>query len=153
MKSAKFLVGLTVLAVLCCASFAFGASADHAQSTYVGASATLPATLMMLTFAPGANLQHAKPQNNGWGGGGGNGGGSGCGQGGNGGGGWGGNGGWGGGGGNGGGGWGGGGGNGGSGGCGVPEGGNSLEYLLIGAMACIGAMAYRSRRQNAVSEI
>jgi hypothetical protein len=148
MKSAKFWAGLTVLAVLCCASFAFGASAGHSQSVNVGSSSILPATLLTFAFAPGANLQHAKPQNNGWGGG--NGGGGGCGQGGNGGNG---NGGWGGGGGNGGGGWGGGGGNGGNGGCGVPEGGNSLEYLLIGAMACIGAMAYRSRRQNAVSEI
>jgi hypothetical protein len=140
MKSAKFWAVLTV--VLCCASFAFGGSAYHSQSLYVASSSELPATLLTFAVAPGANLQHAKPANGGWGGGGG---GGGCGQGGNGG-----NGGWGGGG-NGNGGWGG-GGNGGSGGCGVPEGGNSLEYLLIGALACISAMAYRSRRQNAVSE-
>jgi hypothetical protein len=147
MKSGKFWAGLTVLALLCCASFAFGASSDHGQSLSVASSSTLPATLLSFAFAPGANLQHAKPANGGWGGGGGNGGGGGCGQGGNGG-----NGGWGGNGGNGNGGWGG-GGNGGNGGCGVPEGGSSLEYLLIGALACVGAIAYRSRRQSAVSEI
>jgi hypothetical protein len=143
MKSAKFWTGLVLLTLVCCASFAFGASPDHNQSVYVGADLNLPASLLVLTFAPGANLQHAKPANGGWGGGGGNGGG--CGQGGNGGnngnGGWGGNNGW------------GGGGNGGGGGCGVPEGGSSLEYLMIGALACIGAMAYRVRRQNVVSEI
>jgi hypothetical protein len=145
MKSAKFWSGLALFMVLCCASFAFGASSEHSQSVYGGVNLNLPASLLTFAFAPGANLQHAKPANNGWGGGGGNGGGGGCGQGGNGG-----NNGWGGG---GNGGWGGGGGNGGGGGCGVPEGGNSLEYLVIGALACIGAMTYRARRRNAVSEI
>ncbi|HEY1659544.1 MAG TPA: hypothetical protein VGG14_14415 [Candidatus Sulfotelmatobacter sp.] len=145
MKSAKLWTGIVLLTLLCCASFAFGASPQHNQSAYVGAGLNLPASLLTFAFAPGGNLQHSKPQNSGWGGGG-NGGGGGCGQGGNGG-----NNGWGGSG-NGGGGWGG-GGNGGSGGCGVPEGGSPVGYLMIGALACIGAMAYRARRQNVMSEV
>jgi len=143
MKSVKLWAGLALVMILCCATFALGASPEHNQSLYMSPS-SLPASLLTFTFAPGGTLQHSKPSNSGWGGGGGNGGGGGCGQGGNGG--WNsGNGG------NGNGGWGG-GGNGG-GGCGVPEGGTSVEYLLIGALACIGALAYRARRQNAMSEI
>lgn len=148
MKSAKFWAGLALTMLLCCASFAFGEGRRHSQSLYVGSSLNLPASLLTFTFAPGGNLHPFKPatSSGGWGGASGQGG-QGCGQGGPGG--QGGNGGWGGAGGQGG--WGGGGGQGGNGGCGVPDGGNSLEYLALGAFACIGAMAYRGRRQNAVS--
>jgi hypothetical protein len=143
MKSAKFWAGLALTMLLCCASFAFGEGTTHSQSLYVGSSLNLSPSLLVFAFAPGSSFHPAKPANssNGWGGGGG-GWGGGCGNGGGKGGGWNGSGG------GGGGGWGGGGG-GGNGGC-VPEGGNSLEYLALGAFACIGAIAYRTRRQNAV---
>lgn len=139
MKSGKFWAGFASVMVLCCVSFAFGESDGHNQSLDVTSGSSLPASLLISALAPGGNLHRAKPQNGGWGGGGG---GGGCG----------GNGGWSSTGNSGTGGWGG-GGNGGNGGCGVPEGGNSLGYLLIAALSCIGAMIYRARRQNAVSEI
>lgn len=146
MKSSKFWAGLAFSMLLCCVPFAFGEGAAYSQPLYVGHSLNLPASLLTFTFGPGGSFQRSKPANSGggWGGGGG----QGCGQGGNGG--NGGNGGWGGGGQGGNGGWGG-GGQGGNGGC-VPEGGNSPEYLALGALACVGAIVYRARRQNVLCE-
>jgi hypothetical protein len=130
MKSAKFWAGVALLALLSYAPFTFGVAAFGPRAGN--------------NFGVHNNGTHTSN----FGSGGGWGGGGGCGQQG-GGGGWGGGGGngWGG---NGNGGWGGNGGNGGNGGC-VPEGGNSLEYLVLGALACTAAIAYRSRQQNTAS--
>jgi hypothetical protein len=151
MKSYRFWAGVATVALLCSASFAFGESRHQSQSLATGTSFNVPATLLTFAFAPGGNVGHNFNTPGGNGGNGGNGGGwggnGGCsGQGGNGGGGngWGGN----------GNGWGGGGnGNGGNGNCSVPEGGSSSIYLLLAALACIGAMAFRMRPQPAVQEV
>jgi hypothetical protein len=145
MKS-KFWAGVALLALLSFAPFAFGRSTSGSKALHVSSPVGVPANLLAAFFGPRGGNNNSNSNGHttsNW-----SGGGSGCGQGGNGG--WGGGGGNGccGGGGNGGGngGWGGGGG----GGC-VPEGGNSLEYLALGALACVGAIVYRTRRQNAVS--